>query len=261
MGTPTLVCVWSCPNFSAPADNMADENVPAPAPTRSDDQILPFISVDILQNTNFFKAFTASASVPAIYIQQFWNTLTYEAKTRAYSFQLDESRFILDANLLTKALEITPINQAHQFVSPPSGDAIMDFVNKLGYIEEIHFVSKIAVNNLYQPWRAILSMINQCLTGKTYGFDRPRSASPFHLAEEDHRLGNLKFISKGEEDEVFGMQIPNELISNNIRNAPYYNAYLEMLVDEPDEEPVQPEPEPEPEYQGEGEDYDVERVI
>nr|GEW69705.1 retrovirus-related Pol polyprotein from transposon TNT 1-94 [Tanacetum cinerariifolium] len=90
-------------------DQMADENVPAP--TRSDDQILPFaawvpigksnfvldlhkkqknlifqISVDILQNTNFFRAFTASASVPAIYIQQFWNTLTYEAKTGAYSF-------------------------------------------------------------------------------------------------------------------------------------------------------------------------------
>ncbi|GKC02890.1 hypothetical protein Tco_0994500 [Tanacetum coccineum] len=57
-----------------------------------------------------------------------------------------------------------------------------------------------------------------------------RSTSPFHLAEEDLRLGNLKFVPKGEEDEVFGMPIPNELISNNIRNAPYYNAYLEMVA-------------------------------
>ncbi|GKC30017.1 hypothetical protein Tco_1037311 [Tanacetum coccineum] len=90
---------------------MADENVPAPALTRSDEQILPFaawvpigksnyvldlqkkqknpifqIYVDILQNTNFFREFTASASVPAIYIQQFWKTLTYEAKTGAYIF-------------------------------------------------------------------------------------------------------------------------------------------------------------------------------
>nr|GEV02033.1 hypothetical protein [Tanacetum cinerariifolium] len=218
-------------------DKMADENIPAPAPTRSDDQILPFISVDILQNTNFFRAFTASASVPAIYIQQFWNTLTYEAKT---------------------------------------GDSIMDFVNELVYIEIIYFVLRMAVNNLYQPWRAIFSMINQCLTGKTSRHDRPkypvlhmlwgiitstnvdyvkimweefvqaiqtfltdnanlgtptkkgrkdkphvilyyrftkliichlgrihnihqRSASPFHLAKEDLRLGNLKFISKDEQ--------------------------------------------------------------
>ncbi|GKD78823.1 hypothetical protein Tco_1341444 [Tanacetum coccineum] len=75
-------------------NRMAEENVPAPAPTRSDEQILPFkawlplgkgnllldlqklqknpifcISVDILQNINFFRAFTASANVPTIYIQ------------------------------------------------------------------------------------------------------------------------------------------------------------------------------------------------
>nr|GEV52920.1 hypothetical protein [Tanacetum cinerariifolium] len=57
-----------------------------------------------------------------------------------------------------------------------------------------------------------------------------RSTSPFHLAEEDFRLGNLKFVSKGEADEVLGMPIPNELISNNIMNAPYYNAYMEMVT-------------------------------
>ncbi|GJX81604.1 hypothetical protein Tco_0331085 [Tanacetum coccineum] len=44
------------------------------------------------------------------------------------------------------------------------------------------------------------------------------------------KLGNLKFVSKGEKDEVFGMPIPNELISNNIRNALYYSAYLEMVT-------------------------------
>ncbi|GKD04781.1 hypothetical protein Tco_1179755 [Tanacetum coccineum] len=50
------------------------------------------------------------------------------------------------------------------------------------------------------------------------------------MAEDDHHLGNLKFISKGKEDEVFGMQIPKELITDNIWNAPYYNAYLEMVA-------------------------------
>nr|GEW16516.1 hypothetical protein [Tanacetum cinerariifolium] len=154
---------------------MVDENVPAPAPTRYDYQILLFA----VWNTNFFRAFTASALVPAIYIQQFWNTLTYEAKTGAYNFLLDEIRFVLDANLLRDTLEITPIDQTYQFVSPSSGDAIMDFVNQLGYTEVIHFVSRMAVNNLYQPWRAILSMINQYLTGKTSGHDRPRYPEEF----------------------------------------------------------------------------------
>nr|GEU89723.1 hypothetical protein [Tanacetum cinerariifolium] len=57
-----------------------------------------------------------------------------------------------------------------------------------------------------------------------------RSTSPYHLTKEDLRLGNLKFFPKGEKDEVFGMPVPNELISNNINNATYYNAYLEMVA-------------------------------
>ncbi|GKC39935.1 hypothetical protein Tco_1052319 [Tanacetum coccineum] len=266
-------------------DKMADENVPAPAPTRSDDQILPFaawvpikksnyvldlqkkqknpifhIFVDILQNTNFFRAFTASTSVPAINIQQFWNTLTYEAKTGAYSFELDETKFVLDANLLWEDLEIMPIDQAHQFVSPPSGDAIMDFVNELGYTEGIitstnvdyvelmweEFVQDILTfltdkANLGSPTKkggkykahvipyCRFTKIIICHLGRTHNIHQ-RSASLFHLAEEDLRLGNLKFVPKVKEDEVFGMPIPNELISNNIRNAPYYNAYLEMVA-------------------------------
>ncbi|GJY39785.1 hypothetical protein Tco_0426149 [Tanacetum coccineum] len=132
------------------------------------------ISIDIFQNTNFFRAFTTSANVPTIYIQQFWNTLVQDTKTGVYNFQLDKQWFTLNADLLCKALEITPIDSTHPFESPPASEQVMDFVNELGYPEEIHFVFKMHVNNLYQPWRAILSLINQCLTGKTSGNDKPR---------------------------------------------------------------------------------------
>nr|GEU80956.1 hypothetical protein [Tanacetum cinerariifolium] len=270
-------CVFKCRSYRSSFEKMDDENVPAPTPIRSDDQILPFAAWVPIEKSNFVLDLNKKKKNPIFQIF---------AKTGAYSFQLDETRFVLDANLLRDALEVTPIDQAHQFVSPPSGDAIMDFVNQLRYTKIIHFVSRMAVNNLYQPWRVILSMINQCLTGKTSGHDRPRypeefiqaiqtfltdkanlgsptkkgrkdkpciipyyrftkitichlgrihnihqrSASPFHLAEEDFRLGNLKFASKGKISEVFGMPIPDELISNNIKNAPYYNAYLEMVA-------------------------------
>nr|GEX94166.1 retrovirus-related Pol polyprotein from transposon TNT 1-94 [Tanacetum cinerariifolium] len=182
------------------------------------------------------------------------NMLTYEAKTGAYSFQLDETRFVLDANLLRDAFEITPINQAYQFVSPPSSDAIMDFVNELGYTEVIHFVSRIAEKFIQSIQTFLIAKANLgsptkkgkkhkphvisyfrftkliiCHLGIIHNIHQ-RSTSSFHLAEEDLRLGNLKFVPKGEADEVFGMPIPKELISNNIRNAPYYIAYLEMVA-------------------------------
>ncbi|GJS79285.1 hypothetical protein Tco_0729166 [Tanacetum coccineum] len=49
------------------------------------EQIEQIISVDILSNTNFFQAFTASANVPAIYLQQFWKTMSYNEKTEKLS--------------------------------------------------------------------------------------------------------------------------------------------------------------------------------
>ncbi|GKB00282.1 hypothetical protein Tco_0828275, partial [Tanacetum coccineum] len=154
-------------------NSMAEQNVPAQPPTRTDEQIVPRsqwltigksnllfnaqkiqknpifqISVDILKNTNFFQALTASANVPAIYLQH--------------------------ADLLRKALAITPVNPSHPFELPPTGDTVLDFVNELGYPEPIEFVSSIRTNYVYQPWRAILSLLNQCLTGKTSGSDKPR---------------------------------------------------------------------------------------
>ncbi|GJU71220.1 hypothetical protein Tco_1262625 [Tanacetum coccineum] len=179
-------------------NTMAEQNVPAQPPTRTDEQIVPRsqwltigksnllfnaqkiqknpifqISVDILRNTNFFQAFTASANVPAIYLQQFWKTMSYNEKTGVYSCQLDEQWFDLSADLLRKALAITPVNPAHPFELPPSGDTVIDFVNELGYPEPVEVVSSIRTNYVYQPWRAILCLLNQCLTGKTSGSDKP----------------------------------------------------------------------------------------
>ncbi|GKB76690.1 hypothetical protein Tco_0943585 [Tanacetum coccineum] len=84
--------------------------------------------------------------------------MKYDEKTGVYSCQVDEQWFNLSADLLRKALDITPVDPAHPFELPPTSDTVIDFVNQLGY----------------QPWRAILTMINQCLTGKAYGIDKPR---------------------------------------------------------------------------------------
>ncbi|GJU37486.1 hypothetical protein Tco_1185840 [Tanacetum coccineum] len=254
---------------------MAEENVPAP--TRTDEQLVPVkarlpigksnllmdlqkmqknpifrISVDILQNTNFFRAFTTSAD----------------------------------------ALGITTKDSAHPFVPPPAGDL---------------------------PWRTILSMINQCLTGKTSGGDRPRhlvlqmlwgvvtrtnvptkkpkppvipycrftksiiyylrSRHNIHrrplslvpITADDYPLGNLKFVSKGGVDEVFGMPIPKDLITDAIRNSEYYKKYLEMASRKPttmtgeevEKKKNAPKAEPQPtsELQVEDDEYNLQRGI
>ncbi|GKC38294.1 hypothetical protein Tco_1050678 [Tanacetum coccineum] len=145
------------------------QQAPAIAPpTRTDDQIFPSskwvpisksncvldvqksqrnpifpITVAILKNTHFFRAFTASSTISPIYIQQFWDTMCFNLSTGLYS-------------------------------SSPSSDTVIGYVNTLGYPCTLKNVSTMSVNALYQPWRAILSMIKMCLTSKTARYDRPR---------------------------------------------------------------------------------------
>ncbi|GJX54461.1 hypothetical protein Tco_0282830 [Tanacetum coccineum] len=100
--------------------------------------------------------------------------MRYDSTTRMYSCQLGEQWFSLHKDILRDALQITPINDNNSFMAPPSSDAVIEYVNTLGYPCTLRNVSVMSVNDLYQPWRAILSMINMCLTGKTAGHDRPR---------------------------------------------------------------------------------------
>ncbi|GJX25190.1 hypothetical protein Tco_0231486 [Tanacetum coccineum] len=321
-----------------PNNIMADVNAPveqAPAvapPTRTDEQILPRIrwvpigksncyldaeksqsnpiykiAVDILKQTNFFRAFTASSTIPAIYIQQFWDTICYDRTDGGYKCQLDEQWFNLTKDTLRDALRITPVNNNKAFSSPPTQDTLINFVNDLGYPKEVKHLSNVVTNDMFQPWRALTTIINLCLTGKTSGFERPRAPvlqilwgiinrahidyaermweeftqsihtftedkknlaqhtqgkkkatlivipsvrftkliifhlqrkhkfhprpeSPLHLPTEEPILGYLKFSAKGTKREVFGMPIPNELITDDIRGADYYDAYLEKVA-------------------------------
>ncbi|GKB38326.1 hypothetical protein Tco_0883268 [Tanacetum coccineum] len=246
-------------------DTMADVNVNAPAeqapamapPTRTDDQILP--RMDILKQTNFFRAFITSSTIPSIYIQQFWDTVRYDKTTRNYSCQLDEQWFDLTKDTLRDALQITPVDNNNAFTSPQTPDALIKFVNDLGYPKVVRTMSDVVTNDMFQPWRALTTIINLCLTGKTSGFERPRApmlqilwgiinrahidyaermfskliihhlqskhkfhlrlGSPLHLPNEESVLGYLKFSAKGTKQEVFGMPIPNDLITDDIREV------------------------------------------
>nr|GEY80170.1 retrovirus-related Pol polyprotein from transposon TNT 1-94 [Tanacetum cinerariifolium] len=165
-------------------DTMADvngnarvEQAPTMAPpTRTDDQILPRsrwvhvgksncyldveklqsnliykIFVDILKHTNFFKAFTASSIIPLIYIQQFLDTIRYNRDTASYICQLDEQWFDLTKDTLRDALQITPVNNNNPVSSPPTPDALINFVNNLGYPKVVRTLSAVVTNDMFQP--------------------------------------------------------------------------------------------------------------
>ncbi|GJW94860.1 hypothetical protein Tco_0174532 [Tanacetum coccineum] len=280
-------------NMNVPANDAPAEQAPAIAPpTRTDDQVLP--------------AFTTSSTIPAIYIQQFRDTMCFNSSIGLYSCQLDEQWFNLHKDLLRDALYITLTNDNNPFVALPSRDTLIKYVNTLGYPCTLRKVSAMSVNDLYQPWRAILSMINMCLIGKTAGYDRPRhpvlqilwgiihhsnndygeriweefvqsiqtfltdrknlatasrgkkktahllipsvrftkliihhlktkhnihprTGSPLYFSHDKIVLNTLMFVGK-DGREIFGMPIPDALLIDDIKGAPYYDEYLEYVT-------------------------------
>ncbi|GJS65048.1 hypothetical protein Tco_0679612 [Tanacetum coccineum] len=204
------------------------------------------IAVDILKQTNFFRAFTASSTIPAIYIQQFWDTIRFDRKAGSFKCQLDEQWFNLNQDTLRDALQITPVdnnrafsspptpdtliffwefytmtdvvhapamappvrtdeqilprirwdticfdskagsykcqldeqwfnltqdtlrdapqitpvNKNHAFSPPPTPDTLIEFVNELGYPREVINLSNVTTNDMFQPWRALTTIIN-----------------------------------------------------------------------------------------------------
>ncbi|GJZ22281.1 retrovirus-related pol polyprotein from transposon TNT 1-94 [Tanacetum coccineum] len=266
---------------------MADINMPA----NDRNPIFPIV-VAILKNTNFFSAFTASSTIPAIYIQQFWDTMCFNSSTGLYTYQLDEQWFNLHKDILRDALDITLSNDNNPFVAPPSSDTVIEYVNTLGYPCTLRNVSAMSVNALYQSWRAILYMINMCLqilwgithrsnihyaeriweefvqSIQTFLTDRknlatashgkkkiahllipnvrftkliihhlknkhnihPRPGLALHYSHKENILNTLRYVGK-DGREIFGMPIPDALLTDAIKSAPYYNSYMEHVTE------------------------------
>ncbi|GJU78257.1 hypothetical protein Tco_1275327 [Tanacetum coccineum] len=163
-------------------NTMADVNVNVPAeqapamapPTRTDDQILPRGSWVPVGKSNCYLDVEKSQS-NLIYKIAFWDTVRYVKNTRSYNCQLDEQWFDLTKDTLRDALQITPVDNNNPFSSPPTPNALINFVNELGYPNVVRTLSTVVTNDMFQPWRALTTIINLCLTGKTSGFERPRA--------------------------------------------------------------------------------------
>ncbi|GJR93209.1 retrovirus-related pol polyprotein from transposon TNT 1-94 [Tanacetum coccineum] len=295
---------YTMADMNIPANDAPTEQAPAIAPpTRTDDQILPSskwvpigksncvldvqksqrnpifpLAVAILKNTNFFRAFTTSSTISAIYIQQFWDTMCFDSSTGLYSCQLDEQWFNLHKDILRDALDITPTNDDNPFVAPPSSDTVIEYVNTLGYPNTLRNMSAMPRHPVLQIlwgiihrsnidyaeriWEEFVQSIQTFLANmknltiasrgkkktahllilnvrftkliihhlKTKHNIHPRTCSALHYSYEENVLNTLRYVGK-DGREIFGMPIPNALLTNTIKRAPYYNGYLEHVAE------------------------------
>ncbi|GKB09623.1 hypothetical protein Tco_0837935 [Tanacetum coccineum] len=197
---------------------MADLNIPwnklcVALPTKNSDQILPLSKVGFpsARATALLDAFTTSSTIPAIYIQQFWDTID--------------------------ALNITPANDNNPFMALPSSDTVIEYVNTLGYpntlknVSAMGIISSLNIDYAERIWEEFVQSIQTFLTDRKNlaTAARGKTGSPLHYSHKESILNTLRFVGK-DGREIFGMSIPDALLTDKIKGAPYYGDYQEHVT-------------------------------
>ncbi|GJT91549.1 hypothetical protein Tco_1080394 [Tanacetum coccineum] len=130
------------------------------------------VALDVLTLTPFYPAFLITASVPAVYMQEFWATVTYQK--HHIRFKMNKKSYSFDMETFRNMLLICPKLPGQKFVDPPFEEEILTFIRELGYPGNIKLLSDVKVDTLPQPWRTFGTIINKCLSGKVTGIDTLR---------------------------------------------------------------------------------------
>ncbi|GJX42152.1 hypothetical protein Tco_0257142 [Tanacetum coccineum] len=151
-------------------------NEPVASDSKIKDSLLRLV-VGILKHHKLYKPVSLTATVPVIYLHQFWKTITHNSNIHTFNFQLDTQTYTLTARLLRTVLQM-PLPDANKpYTKPPTKKQILAFIKKLGYDDDpnakMTSVSTFVATKLHQPWSVILSVLNRNAELHSKGQDSP----------------------------------------------------------------------------------------
>nr|GEX87034.1 hypothetical protein [Tanacetum cinerariifolium] len=103
------------------------------------------IVINLIKHSTCFKAFTISADVPEIFMQQ-------------------------------KILDICLRKEGEDFTKVQNDEDTLTFLVDLGYTGSLYKYTNMFVDHMHLPWRTLAACINKCLCGKTASNDKLRKS-------------------------------------------------------------------------------------
>ncbi|GJW58046.1 hypothetical protein Tco_0104777 [Tanacetum coccineum] len=119
---------------------------------------------------------SASASVPWIYMAQFWHTLKEDESKHRLKFLLDRKELTLTLDDFRTIFHLPQANDNNHasFVPPPSFSNMVPFYKQvLGFTMKLKTVSNFKISGLLQPWQTLCKIFSKCLTTRVTGWDQP----------------------------------------------------------------------------------------
>ncbi|GJR22736.1 retrovirus-related pol polyprotein from transposon TNT 1-94 [Tanacetum coccineum] len=144
------------------------ENVQCPSESK--------ILMNIIKNHPLRFSIAASASVPWIYMAQFWHTLKEDGSKHRFKFLLDRKELTLTLDDFRTIFHLPQANDNNHasFVPPPSFSDMVPFYKQvLGFTMELKTVSNFKIPGLLQPWQTLCKIFSKCLTTRVTGWDQP----------------------------------------------------------------------------------------
>ncbi|GJX28173.1 hypothetical protein Tco_0236252 [Tanacetum coccineum] len=210
------------------------------------------VALDVLSLTPFYPAFLITASVPVVYMQEFWATVTYQK--HHIKFKMNKKSYSFDLDTFRNMLQMYPKLPGQKFVDPPFEEDILTFMRELGYSGNIKLLSDVKVDMLPQPWRTFGTIINTCLSGKVTGYDTLRLSRAqilwglyhqkkvdyvyllwedlvFQIENKESRKNKYIFIPQ------YGAILPDNLTTPAMKESEAYKTYHDLATGK-----VQPKP-------------------
>ncbi|GJR60854.1 hypothetical protein Tco_1503016 [Tanacetum coccineum] len=128
------------------------------------------VVIDLIKNSTFFTAFTISADVPKIFMQQFWYSIKKVQGTDSYEFLLANKKCTVNVEVFRMILNICARVEGVDFTDVPDDDTA--FLIDLGYKGPLYKHTNLFVDHMHQPWRTLAPLINKCIYGKTATNDK-----------------------------------------------------------------------------------------
>ncbi|GKC85477.1 hypothetical protein Tco_1141194 [Tanacetum coccineum] len=176
------------------------------------------VFIDVIKNSMCFKAFTISADVPEIFMQQFWYIIKKVQGTDSYESLLANKKYRVDAEVFRKILDICPRVEGEEFIELQNDDDTLTFLIDLSYKGLLHKYTNMYVDHMSHPWSSLAVTINKCLSGKTTSNDR--------LRKSRIDIIRLKFVRIGEDYQEYELAIPDVMMNDAIKQSESYQMFI-----------------------------------
>ncbi|GJU43504.1 retrovirus-related pol polyprotein from transposon TNT 1-94 [Tanacetum coccineum] len=168
---------------------------------------------------------TATADVPAMYLQQFWKTVKQVPNANEIiRFKIDKEEITYTVHMFHATLKLPVETPKQPFIPQATLEYIQPFLNIISYQGFVDKVSAFYTKNLAQPRQTMFKVFNRCITSRTSGHDQTK----INILQIFHAVINKVHVDYANLlwwDFLHWMLNTNDLLTNAIRDKHIYKDY------------------------------------